>query len=98
MGRETNAKGVSKQNSQQKWQSYGWYLYGLEYIYMYMYLISHVHPTLIKAIGCVTGVIELYAEKKTSAAAITSLLVIVRSLVLQSDGESDIKQNHRLRM
>ena len=58
-GRATIAEGVSKQSSNlfkvmQKRQSCGFW-YGQVY--------SHMHLTLIKAVGCVKGVMEFYAEK-----------------------------------
>ena len=59
--RATIAEGVSKQTSHpfkvmQKRQSYG-FLYGL------VYLSYSYNAYQLKAIGCVTGVVELYAEK-----------------------------------
>ena len=67
-GRATIAEGVSKQNS---------YLFKVmqkdNHVDFGMVMcISHMHPTLIKANGCVTGVIEILCEKKQQLQSMAS--------------------------
>ena len=61
LGRATIAEGVNKQNSHpfkvmQKNNNN-------HVVFCMVLCISHMHPMLTKAIGCVTVVIEFYAEK-----------------------------------
>ena len=55
LGRATIAEGVSKQNSHpfKVMQKDNHVDFGM------VMCISHMHPTLIKAIGCMTGVLEI---------------------------------------
>ena len=54
-----------------------------------------MHPTLIKAIGCVTGV-----TGKDQLPSMTSTLshISYGGSVLYFNRESDVEKNHRLRM
>ena len=57
-------------------------------------LIAHMHSTLIKAIGCVTGMIEFYAEKQQlpSMTSKRSHLVKWVCLCFSSTEKLDIKE------
>ena len=55
IGRATTAEGVSKQNS----HPFKVMQMKIICIFVLVSFISHVYPTLINAIGCVKGIIEL---------------------------------------
>ena len=66
------------------------------------FFVTHMHRTLIKAIGCLTGVMNFFAEKHQLPSMTSKRSHLVKRLmvllVLQFNREIKYQRNHWLRM